>query len=113
APETTGQYTGSGLSPDLQSRHRHDPRGIAAASHGRGRHTRPHGGEVLRNRAGDRVPADPGYLQMKRVGILISGRGSNFEAIADSIAARRLNAEIAAVISNRADARGLEIARQR
>lgn len=50
---------------------------------------------------------------MKRLGILISGRGSNFEAIADSIAAGRLNAEIAVVISNRADARGLEIARAR
>lgn len=50
---------------------------------------------------------------MKRLAILISGRGSNFEAIADSIAAGRLDAAIAVVISNRADARGLEIARER
>ncbi len=50
---------------------------------------------------------------MKRLGILISGRGSNFEAIADSIAAGALDAEIAVVISNRAEARGLEIARER
>ncbi|HWQ57102.1 MAG TPA: phosphoribosylglycinamide formyltransferase [Bryobacteraceae bacterium] len=50
---------------------------------------------------------------MKRLAILISGRGSNFEAIADSIAAGRLNAAIAVVISNRPDARGLEIARER
>jgi phosphoribosylglycinamide formyltransferase-1 len=50
---------------------------------------------------------------MKRIGILLSGRGSNFKAIADSIAAGRLNAEIAIVISNRADAAGLEIARER
>ena len=50
---------------------------------------------------------------MKRLGILLSGRGSNFEAIAGSIAAGRLQAEIAIVISNRADARGLEIARER
>ncbi len=50
---------------------------------------------------------------MKRLGILLSGRGSNFEAIADNIAAGRLNAEIAAVISNREDARGFEIARER
>ena len=50
---------------------------------------------------------------MKRIGILLSGRGSNFEAIADNIAAGRLAAEIAAVISNREDAHGLEIARQR
>ncbi len=50
---------------------------------------------------------------MKRLGILISGRGSNFEAIADSIAAGKLPAEIAVVISNRPDARGLETARRR
>ena len=47
---------------------------------------------------------------MKRLGILISGRGSNFEAIADSVAAGELDAEIAVVISNRAQARGLETA---
>lgn len=50
---------------------------------------------------------------MKKLGILISGRGSNFEAIADSVAAHKLDAGIAVVISNREDARGLEIARQR
>jgi phosphoribosylglycinamide formyltransferase-1 len=50
---------------------------------------------------------------LKRLGILLSGRGSNFEAIADNLVVGRLNAEIAAVISNREDARGLEIARQR
>ena len=50
---------------------------------------------------------------MKRLGILISGRGSNFLAIADSIAAGRLNAEIAVVISNRTDAPGLALARDR
>ena len=50
---------------------------------------------------------------MKRLGILLSGRSSNFEAIADNIAAGRLHAEIAVVIANRLEARGLEIARQR
>ena len=50
---------------------------------------------------------------MKRLGILFSGRGSNFEAIADNVAAGRLEAEIALVISNREGAPGLEIARQR
>jgi phosphoribosylglycinamide formyltransferase-1 len=45
-----------------------------------------------------------------RLGVLISGRGSNFQAIADHIAAGHLDAEIAVVISNRADAPGLEIA---
>jgi phosphoribosylglycinamide formyltransferase-1 len=50
---------------------------------------------------------------VKRLGILLSGRGSNFVAIADSIAAGRLDAEIALVISNRADAPGMAAARQR
>src|SRR5579885_842271 len=48
-----------------------------------------------------------------RLGILISGRGSNFLAIADAIAQGRLVAEIAVVISNRPDAPGLELARER
>ena len=48
-----------------------------------------------------------------RLGILISGRGSNFEAIANAIARRKLDAEIAIVISNRANAGGLDIARER
>ena len=50
---------------------------------------------------------------MRRLGILLSGRGSNFEAIADQIAAGRLDAEIAVVIANRPESRGLEIAGQR
>jgi len=50
---------------------------------------------------------------VKRLGILISGRGSNFEAIADSVAAGAIPAEIAVVIANRPQARGLEIARER
>jgi len=50
---------------------------------------------------------------LKRLGILLSGRGSNFEAIADNVAAGRLQAEIAAVLSNREEARGLAIARER
>jgi phosphoribosylglycinamide formyltransferase-1 len=50
---------------------------------------------------------------VKRLGILISGRGSNFEAIAHNIAAGTLAAEIALVISNRPEARGLDAARRR
>ena len=50
---------------------------------------------------------------MKRLGILLSGRGSNFEAIADNVAAGNIPAEIAIVISNRPETRGLEAARQR
>ena len=47
----------------------------------------------------------------RRIGVLISGRGSNLQATIDSIAAGRLDAEIAVVISNKADAAGLERAR--
>jgi phosphoribosylglycinamide formyltransferase 1 len=44
----------------------------------------------------------------QRIGVLLSGRGSNFEALADQIAAGRIpGAEIAIVISNREDAPGL------
>lgn len=50
---------------------------------------------------------------LKNLGILLSGRGSNFEAIANAIDAGRLHARIAVVISNRADAAGLESARHR
>jgi phosphoribosylglycinamide formyltransferase-1 len=48
-----------------------------------------------------------------RIGILISRRGSNFEAIADNIAAGTIDASIAVVISNRPEAHGLEMARLR
>src|SRR5271154_3299176 len=50
----------------------------------------------------------------KRIGILLSGRGSNFEALADSVAAGRIpNAEIAVVVSNREGAPGIEKAAAR
>lgn len=50
---------------------------------------------------------------MKSLGILLSGRGSNFEAIANNINAGRIPAaRIAVVISNKADAGGIEIARR-
>jgi phosphoribosylglycinamide formyltransferase-1 len=48
----------------------------------------------------------------KRIGVLLSGRGSNFEALADSVAAGRIpSAEIAVVISNREGAAGIEKAK--
>src|SRR5712671_6253584 len=51
---------------------------------------------------------------MKSLGILLSGRGSNFVAIADSIAAGRIaGARIAVVISNNAGAPGVAIAREK
>jgi phosphoribosylglycinamide formyltransferase-1 len=50
----------------------------------------------------------------KRIGVLLSGRGSNFEALADSISAGRIpNAEIAIVVSNREGAPGIDHARTR
>lgn len=48
----------------------------------------------------------------RRIGVLISGRGSNLKAIIEAIADGRLDASIAIVISNRADAPGLEHARR-
>jgi len=49
---------------------------------------------------------------MKNLGILLSGRGSNFEAIARNVASGQISdARIVVVISNRPDARGLETAR--
>ncbi|HXY15666.1 MAG TPA: phosphoribosylglycinamide formyltransferase [Terriglobales bacterium] len=52
-------------------------------------------------------------LNMKKLGILISGRGSNFEAIARNAAAGKIpKAQIVVVISNRGYAGGLEIARR-
>src|SRR3954465_4641271 len=51
---------------------------------------------------------------MKSLGILLSGRGSNFVAIADSIGRGRIpDARIAIVISNKADAPGITAAKQR
>ena len=58
----------------------------------------------------------PRRIQLKhslRLGVLISGRGSNLEAIANSIQRGRLDAEIAIVISNRAGAPGVDFATQR
>lgn len=53
-------------------------------------------------------------MSLKNIGILLSGRGSNFVAIADSIDAGRIpNARISVVISNRPEAPGVEIARAR
>ncbi len=47
----------------------------------------------------------------RRLGVLISGRGSNLQSIIDAIAAHRLDATIAVVVSNRAGAPGLQRAR--
>jgi len=48
---------------------------------------------------------------VKKLGILLSGRGSNFLAIAESVASGRIPAEIAIVISNRESAPGIIAAR--
>ena len=48
----------------------------------------------------------------KRIGVLLSGRGSNFEALAQSVSKQHIpNAKIVIVISNKPDAAGLERAR--
>src|SRR6266576_377152 len=50
----------------------------------------------------------------KRIGVLLSGRGSNFQALAESVAAGRIpNAEIAIVVSNREGAPGIQRAEAR
>jgi phosphoribosylglycinamide formyltransferase-1 len=49
---------------------------------------------------------------VKRLGILLSGRGSNFEAIARNVLSGRLPCEIGFVFSNRPDAAGLARARE-
>lgn len=49
---------------------------------------------------------------MKKLGILLSGRGSNFEAIAKNVQAGRIPVEIAVVISNKEDALGLARAKE-
>jgi phosphoribosylglycinamide formyltransferase-1 len=48
-----------------------------------------------------------------RVMVLLSGRGSNFKAIHDAVRAGRIDAEVALVFSNKEDAPGLGIARER
>jgi phosphoribosylglycinamide formyltransferase-1 len=53
-------------------------------------------------------------VRLKRLGILLSGRGSNFVAIAEAIRKHRLpGVEIALVLSNKSDAPGLDVARER
>ena len=55
--------------------------------------------------------SETGSSPDRRLGVLVSGRGSNLQAIVDAIGAGRLNAEIAVVISNRPQAQGLDRAR--
>jgi phosphoribosylglycinamide formyltransferase-1 len=57
------------------------------------------------------MSAAGGSRESRRIGVLISGRGSNLNAIIDAIAGGGLDATIAVVISNRASAPGLEYAR--
>jgi phosphoribosylglycinamide formyltransferase-1 len=54
----------------------------------------------------------PPSTMMKNLGILLSGRGSNFEAIARNVQTGKVPARIALVISNRSDAPGLHRARE-
>jgi len=54
----------------------------------------------------------PDQVSNRRLGVLISGRGSNLQALIDAIRDGRLDATIAVVISNRAEAAGLDLARR-
>jgi phosphoribosylglycinamide formyltransferase-1 len=54
----------------------------------------------------------PDPISRPRLGVLISGRGSNLQALIDAVADRRLTATISVVISNREDAGGLDRARR-
>src|SRR3954470_5314723 len=60
---------------------------------------------------GSRPLVDDRNGSRPRLGVLISGRGSNLQSIIDAISAGELAASIAVVISNRADAQGLQRAR--
>ena len=58
------------------------------------------------------MPEAPGRLRgRRRAAVLISGRGSNLRALIEGCAAPAASAEIALVISNRPDAKGLDWAR--
>jgi phosphoribosylglycinamide formyltransferase 1 len=59
----------------------------------------------------DPNPRGVGSDPERRIGVLISGRGSNLQALIDAIQEQRLAARIAVVISNKAQAQGLERAR--
>lgn len=50
-------------------------------------------------------------MRSRRIGVLISGRGSNLQALIDAIGTKALNAQITIVISNKSDAPGLDRAR--
>ena len=58
------------------------------------------------------VPRNSNQVLNRRLGVLISGRGSNLQALIDAIEDGRLDAEIAIVISNNDEAAGLERARR-
>jgi phosphoribosylglycinamide formyltransferase-1 len=55
---------------------------------------------------------DPITISGRRLGVLISGRGSNLQSLIEAVAAGHLSASLAVVISNREDAQGLERARR-
>jgi phosphoribosylglycinamide formyltransferase 1 len=58
-------------------------------------------------------PSNHQLRRPRNLGILLSGRGSNFEAIADHVASGALDADIAVVVSNREAVPGIESARRR
>src|SRR5579859_2239071 len=115
APPGNRQHAGRRLAPDSEPGHWHDPRGWRKRHDARRQRTETARRTVLHRGTRDaRHPQRPARrVPMKRLGILLSGRGSNFEAIADQVAAGRIDAEIAVVISSRPEARGLDVACRR
>jgi phosphoribosylglycinamide formyltransferase 1 len=62
---------------------------------------------------GPRTPGPTAPGALARVGVLLSGRGSNFVALADACRRHEVPAEVVLVVSNKVDAAGLERARER
>ena len=101
----------------LREHARRERRLVVAGEH---RHHRLRNDRPVVELGGDEMDARPARLAacldrapMKNIVILISGRGSNMEAIVRACADERWDARIAAVVSNRADAAGLAFARDR
>src|SRR4029077_11891332 len=63
------------------------------------------------HRRGDRAHEQPLSPAPPRIAVLISGEGTNLQALIDAVAARRIAGDIALVVSNRAAARRLQPAR--
>ena len=111
-PDRCGQIAIVGASVPLVLRYE-KMRVVEAAGAGCPRDSRRDAGATLLSVAQTRPMMNNHSRPMKNIGILLSGRGSNFEAIAKNIAAGKIpDTRIAVVISNKPDAGGIEVARR-